>query len=37
MTLREVLEEVEKLSPTGSSSLWWSQRTVPVRVVVAHG
>ena len=29
MTLREVLEEVEKLSPTGSSSLWWSQRTVP--------
>ena len=37
MTLRGGLGKQTKLSSTGSSSEWWSQRTVPVRVVVTHG
>eukprot|EP00966_Prymnesium_polylepis_P090844 2103577-Prymnesium_polylepis.1 len=37
MTLRGGLGKQTKLSPAGSSSEWWSQRTVPMRVVVTHG
>ena len=36
MTLRGGLGKQTKLSSAGSSSEWWSQRTVPVRVVVTH-
>eukprot|EP00966_Prymnesium_polylepis_P025960 598290-Prymnesium_polylepis.1 len=37
MTLRGGLGKQTKLSSAGSSAEWWSQRTVPVRVVVTHG
>eukprot|EP00966_Prymnesium_polylepis_P215143 4982552-Prymnesium_polylepis.1 len=39
MTLRGAggLGKQTKLSSAGSLSEWWSQHTVPVRVVVTHG
>eukprot|EP00966_Prymnesium_polylepis_P114985 2657696-Prymnesium_polylepis.1 len=37
MTLRHSVGNVEKLSPTGASLGWLTQRNGPVRVVVTHG